>query len=240
MNGSPSSPNFPASGAPEAQPAGTGAEERKSQRTRAAIVDAAQRLFRERGYQGTTMRDVAAAAGVSTGNAYYYFRSKEELVQGFYDRLAAEHATAVEPLLASTTGFTERLRGTLTAWLRIAEPYHGFAGRFFAVAAQPDSPLSPFSPESAAARQAAVGIFAAVLAGSDVRPHPDIAEHLPELLWLYHLGIVLFWVHDRSPGQARTHDLVAGTAPLVTRLVRLSRLRALRSLAAQAMALARP
>jgi AcrR family transcriptional regulator len=210
-------------------------EDSKSQRTRAAIVDAAMRLFRERGYQGTTMREVAAEAGVSTGNAYYYFRSKEELVQGFYDDLAKEHADACRPVLATTTDFGSRLRGVLETWLRIAEPYHEFAGRFFAVAAQPDNPLSPFSPESSAARQTAVGVHAAVLDGADVRLDPKLAEHLPELLWLYQLGIVLYWVHDTSAGQARTHDLVARTVPMVERLVRLSRLRVLRPLTTQAV-----
>ena len=200
-------------------------------------MHAALRLFRERGYQGTTMREVAAEAGVSTGNAYYYFRSKEELVQGFYDQLAAEHADAVQAVLAETTAFGPRLLGALTAWLRIAEPYHEFAGRFFAVAAQPDNPLSPFSAESAASRQAAIDVHAAVLAGADIRPDPRLAEHLPELLWLYHLGVVLYWVHDRSYGQARTYELVERTVPMVERLIRLSRLRALRPLTTQVIGL---
>jgi len=59
-------------------------------RTRDAIVEAALELFRERGFEGTTMRAVAERAGVSVGNAYYYFSSKDELVQGFYDQLVAE------------------------------------------------------------------------------------------------------------------------------------------------------
>ena len=42
------------------------------------------------------------------------------------------------------------------------------------------------------------------------------------------MGVTLFWVHDSSRGQRRTRHLVARTAPLVDRLVRLSRLRPLR------------
>ncbi|HEY0639093.1 MAG TPA: TetR family transcriptional regulator [Pseudonocardiaceae bacterium] len=215
----------------DAQPAATP----KSERTRAAIMTAALTLFRERGYQGTTMRDVAAAAGVSTGNAYYYFRSKEELVQGFYDQLTDEHAAAAEPVLAGTGVFGERLLGVLEAWLDVARPYHEFAGRFFAMAAQPDNPLSPFSPESSAARRTAVGVYERLLDGADVRPDPRLVPHLPELLWLHHLGIVLYWVHDSSPDQRRTRELAARTAPLVDRLVRLSRLRVLRPLTNQAV-----
>src|SRR5438445_2713544 len=63
----------------------------KSEQTRALILETALRLFRERGYDRTTMRAIAEEAGVSVGNAYYYFASKEHLVQGFYDRIAEEH-----------------------------------------------------------------------------------------------------------------------------------------------------
>ena len=72
----------------------TGEADRKSVRTRSAIIDAALRLFRERGYEATTMRAIAAEAGVSVGNAYYYFESKEQLIQGFYDRAQVAHAEA--------------------------------------------------------------------------------------------------------------------------------------------------
>ena len=52
----------------------------KAQRTRAAILDAAREEFRDRGYQRTTMNDVAARAGVSQGTVYQYFRDRSDLV----------------------------------------------------------------------------------------------------------------------------------------------------------------
>ncbi|MCW2631796.1 MAG: TetR family transcriptional regulator [Pseudonocardia sp.] len=210
----------------------------KSEQTRAQIVDAALRLFRERGYEGTTMRSVAEEAGVSVGNAYYYFRSKDELVQGFYDQLAADHRAASAKVLAHTTDLGERVHGTLSAWLSIAERYHEFAGRFFAVAAQPGNPLSPFSAANHAARDAEIGLWDEVLAGSSTKISAQLRAHLPELLWLYQLGIVVFWVHDSSPGLRRTSELVARSAPLVTRLIRLSRLPTLGPVVRQAADLA--
>lgn len=205
----------------------------KSERTRALIVEAALGLFRERGYERTTMRAVAEAAGVSVGNAYYYFRSKEELVQGFYDQLAADHAAALAGPLATSTDLAERLRASLLAWLAVAEPYHSLAGRFFAVAAQPGNPLSPFSSASHAARDASLALYREVVSGSSIRVADDLAPDLPELLWLYHLGIVLFWIHDDSAGVRRTRALIERTVPMVDRLCRLSRLRLFRPLARQ-------
>ena len=207
----------------------------RSARTRDAIVAAALELFREKGFERTTMRAVADRAGVSVGNAYYYFSSKEELVQGFYDQLVAEHRALALPALEGRGDFGERLAHTLRAWITAAEPYRDFAGRFFAVAAQPDNPLSPFSPESHPAREAAVDLYRQVLRGATIRVDADLAGELPELLWLYHLGVVLFWVHDRSPGSARTHLVVDRTVPMVDRLVRLSRLPVLRPFARQAV-----
>jgi AcrR family transcriptional regulator len=207
----------------------------RSERTKAGIVAAALELFRENGFEGTTMRAVAERAGVSVGNAYYYFSSKEELVQGFYDKLVADHRVAALPELTRPAPLGERLAITLRAWIAVADPYRDFAGRFFAVAARPDNPLSPFSAASSPAREAAVELYREVVAGSTTGIDPELARELPELLWLYHLGVVLFWVHDTSEGNARTHLLVEKTAPMVDRLARLSRLPVARPLARQAV-----
>ena len=63
---------------------------------------------------------------------------------------------------------------------------------------------------------------------------PDLAG--PELLWLYSMGIVLYWVHDTSPGCEKTYRLIDVTAPLAERLVRLARLPVLRSMTRRLLA----
>jgi len=54
-----------------------------------------------------------------------------------------------------------------------------------------------------------------------------LRSRLPELLWLYSMGIVLHWVHDTSPGCEKTYRLIAVTAPLAERLARLPVLRSM-------------
>jgi AcrR family transcriptional regulator len=201
----------------------------RAEQTRTAITEAALRLFRENGYEATTMRAIAQAAGVSTGNAYYYFGSKEELVQQFYARNQVEHLAACRDVLDSETEFAPRLRGTLRALIEAMDPYHAFAARFFKYAAEPSSPLSPFSKESSPAREAALALYREVVDGSTARIDRELRAQLPELLWLYSLGIILFWVHDTSPGCAKTYQLIDRTVPLTDRLVALSRVRILRS-----------
>lgn len=174
------------------------------------------------------MRAIAQRAGVSTGNAYYYFRSKEELIQEFYSRNHAAHLAASQVLLASESDLAARIRGTLRALVDVLAPYHSFAATFYKHAAEPTSPLSPFSPQSSPARQASIGLYREVVEGSTARMSKDVRERLPELLWLYSLGITLFWVHDRSDGCDRTYQLIEATVPVIADLVAASRLPMLR------------
>jgi AcrR family transcriptional regulator len=64
----------------------------KPGRSRAAIIDAALTLFSHQGYRGTSIRDIAAKAGVSTGNVYHHFRDKEAI----FETLLSQYAAAVE------------------------------------------------------------------------------------------------------------------------------------------------
>jgi len=206
-------------------------EASKSEQTRALILETAMRLFQERGYDKTTMRAIAKEAGVSVGNAYYYFEGKEHLIQGFYDRIATEHQVAVREVLARETDLEARLAGVLRTWLDIATPYHEFAVQFFKNAADPDSPLSPFSPESEHARAEAISVHREVLAGATKTKVPDeLRDVLPELMWLSQMGLVLYWIFDRTEGRERSYRLAERGARLTARGVSLARFRVLRPL----------
>ena len=68
---------------------------RDAERSRAAILDAAEGLFAAQGYDATSLTQVGAAAGVSRGTPGYFFRSKSELYQAVLDRCFAEVREAV-------------------------------------------------------------------------------------------------------------------------------------------------
>jgi len=209
----------------------------KAEQTRRTIVDAALRLIRRDGYDATTMRAIAAEADVSLGSAYYYFSSKEHLVQAFYDQLQVEHAERASAQLAADTTFAGRLRGVLLAWVDIATDAHEFAAQFFKNAADPASPLSPFSPESTPARDSSIDIYRHVVHGADLKLSAELRDELPELLWLLQMGVVLYWVHDTSVGQARTRQLVEQVVPIVDKLVRMARLPVVRGVVEDVLSL---
>lgn len=209
----------------------------RGEQTKSNIIDAALGLFEEVGFEATTMRAVAQRAGVSVGNAYYYFDSKDQLIQGFYDRAAERHFAVSVERLDGITDLAQRVHRHLDSWFEIMAGYHEFAASFFRTAADPASPLSPFSPESSTARNAAIDRWRAVVSGSDAEIADDIASELPELLWLFQMGLVMFWVHDRSADQIATRMMAARTVPLVVRAIDLVEVPELRSLVDDLLAL---
>lgn len=210
----------------------------KSARTREKIVESALALFREHGYEATTMRMVADHAGVSSGNAYYYFRSKEELLQAFYAEIHAAHVEACRAVLAEEKKLADRLRGVIHARLEVTEPYHRFSGLLFRQAADPKSALNPFHEASREVREEATAIFAEALSGAERTKIPkDLLAELPNLLWTYSMGIVLFWIFDETENRARTRVMVDHTVDLVVRCIKLASNPLLRPLRRRTLAL---
>jgi len=213
------------------------AKARTAAETRQLILETALRLFRERGYEGTTMRGIAAEAGVSLGNAYYYFKSKEHLIQAYYGRSHDEHLAACVEALESERDLKRRLLAVCRTKIETARPYHRFAGQLFKTAADPASPLSPFSAESMPVRREATELMAVVVEGSATRVPGELSGELPNLLWLYLMAIILFWIHDDSLGCARTYKLIDRTVEIIVRLINLSSLTLMRPLVRGALEL---
>ncbi|MBD8080103.1 TetR/AcrR family transcriptional regulator [Cellulosimicrobium arenosum] len=211
----------------------------KSERTRAHVREVAVQMLRDVGYERTTMRAIATEAGVSTGNAYYHFPSKDALVQELYLEVQHEHAERAAPVLEASGSLDERLRGVWHAAIDAFAPFHAFGAEFVSVAIRPGSPASPFSADSAASRELSQGLFEQVVAGSSPQVPARLRAELPGLLWLAQLGVTLFWVYDSSPGSVRTRRLVDGGASLVGQVVRLSRLPVARGVVDQVLRLVR-
>lgn len=74
------------------------AQEERSERSRAQILAAALRLFSSQGYRGTSMREIAQAARISTGNVYHQFPDKESLFRTLLEQYFAILASPDHPL----------------------------------------------------------------------------------------------------------------------------------------------
>jgi AcrR family transcriptional regulator len=194
----------------------------KAEETRSRILAAALELFRRRGFDQTTMREIATEAGVALGSAYYYFASKEALVMAFYAHANEEMAAQIEARLNEAKGLETRLRAILDVKFGYFAPNRLFLGALSRHAADPHNPLSPFSDETAHIRELDVKRFAAALAGSRIAMPKDLAPYLPNLIWLYQMGLILFWISDRSPDQIRTRQLRDKSLSLLVTALKLA------------------
>ena len=191
---------------------------------RHAIATAALTLFRERGFDAVTMREVAAAAGVATGAAYYYFPSKESLVLDYYDGVQNRHRAAVVAALKddSVTTLEFRLRAVLQTKLDLVSPDRRLLGALFRYVAEPTHPLSIFGEATRKTRDHAVATFALAIQGENL-PSP-LDTLAPRAAWLTHLGLLLYLVADTSPEQCRTRRLADRAACLLATALTFARL----------------
>ena len=196
----------------------------KAEETRERILDAALSLFRERGFDETTMRDIAAEAEVATGAAYYYFSSKEDLVMGFYVRTAEEAREIVPKLLARSGDLRKRLRALIDLKLEQFADDRRLLLALARIGIDPKHNLSPFAKETEPMRLESIDAFRQAVEGADAKISRDLQKDLPQLLWLYQMGIILFWIFDESPQQMRTMKLLDGTLDIIVRLIRISSL----------------
>jgi len=211
----------------------------RAEETRRRILEAALELFRERGFDATSTRQIARRAGVANGAAYYYFRSKEEMVLAFYLDTQRQMDSLTRAPFAKTRELKARLVAVIELKLRELLPYRTLLTVLFRTAADPKSPISPFGEETRSIRDQSIHLFREALEGSDLRVPADLLPHLPRLLWLYHMGLILFWIHDSSSGQKRTERLMDRSLDLIVRLLRISRFRLLAPLRKTALELLR-
>lgn len=196
----------------------------RAEDTRRKIYEAALELFREKGFEQTTMRDIAAKAGVALGGAYYYFSAKDAIVLAFYRQMQESSHEAVLEALAGRKKLRDRIRCVLEKRLELLEPNRKFCAALLRHAPDGADPLSPFSKETRPIREHAIEHLRIAVEGGEVKLPSDLKPRLPYLLWLYQMALIMFWLYDRSPGQERTRRLLEKSLGLLVNLLRISTL----------------
>lgn len=196
----------------------------RAEDTRRKIYEAAMELFREKGFEETTMRDIAGKAGVALGGAYYYYSSKDAIVLAFYREMQETSTPLVGGALADKKKLKERIRAVLDQRLKLLAPNRKFCAALFRHAPDGADPLSPFSEESRLIRDAAIEQMRVAIEGGEVKIPSDLKPRLPYLLWLYQMALIMFWLYDHSPDQERTQRLMEKSLGLLVNLLRISSL----------------
>jgi AcrR family transcriptional regulator len=174
--------------------------------TRARLYETAVRLIGERGYEATTLRDVAQRSGVSAGLLYRYFPSKRSVVLALYDELSDAFAKDAADMPAGK--WRDRFLYALDTSLASLGP-HRVTLRALVPVMVGDIEEGVFAQSTAFSRLRVQAIFQRVVVDATDAPAPKLAEALGRLLYLIHLGVILWWLLDRSPGQRATRALLS-------------------------------
>lgn len=207
----------------------------KGAETRRLLLNTALRLFAKEGFAGTTMRAIARESGVSLGNTYYYFESKDAIVHELFRNLVEQHRSASWPLLVPGNNLETNVRLSLEKSLEILSPFQEFGPAFIRTA------FSGAQDELAETRRSLeLELWRQVVATARPLPPLAIRQDLPQLLWLVQRGVFLFWAYDSSVDAKRSRRLVKNVAPVIARLVVLSRMPVVRSILDDVISLVRP
>ena len=195
----------------------------KAEVTERKILDAALEMFRSKGFDETTVRDIAAAAEVATGAAYYYYPSKDAIVLAFYQQSCAEMQPRIEDALAkSSKNLEDRLQALIDVKLEYFAPYRGVLRALLKSGADPANPLSPFAENNKPIREIDVAWFRKILIDCGIRVPKDLEPHMPEVLWMFQMGVIYFWISDDSRGQQRTTRLLELGSKTVATLLKIA------------------
>jgi AcrR family transcriptional regulator len=169
------------------------------------LYETAIGLMARKGYEATTLRDVAKEAGVSVGLLYRYFPSKRAVIVALYEELSAEYATRA---LAMPRGrWRERFIFALTTSLEVLAPHRtALKGLVPVLVGDPEEGV--FAPGMAFSRERVQGVFELAVREATDSPGAPLAPALGRLLYLVHLAVLLWWLLDRSANQRATSALV--------------------------------
>ncbi len=93
---------------------------------RGGILDAAHRVFAERGYEQATMAEIASAAGVAKGTLYLYYPSKQDIYEAALHQSAVEVDARTKAALAGARTAAEKIRAFIETKLRYFERHRDF------------------------------------------------------------------------------------------------------------------
>ena len=176
------------------------------------LYSTAIRLIGERGYEATTLRDIAKEADVSVGLLYRYFPSKQAVIVALYDDLSTEFAARAAAIEVGK--WRDRFMFALQASLEVLQPHRTTLHALIPVLIG-DPEDGVFATRTAFSRQRVQAVFEQAITGSTDPPKQQLGEALGRLLYLVHLAVLLWWLLDQTPKQRATVALVALTQQLL-------------------------
>jgi AcrR family transcriptional regulator len=194
----------------------------KGEQTQQHIFHCALELFRDKGFDATTMQDIAEQAGVAKGAAYYYFPGKEAIIQAYYEAIQAEQERICEEVFANSKDLKTRLQSAMHTKFDLANNDRKLLGVVFRYTGEPDHPLSCLGRGTTEIRRRATEIFRQAIRVE--RLPKDLQQLLPLALWALQMGLLVMFLYDTSAKQRRTRRMADGALDLTLKLLKLAKL----------------
>ena len=199
-----------------------GKREKNKERTKERILEAALELFRDKGLEQTTTREISRKAGIAEGTLFNYFETKEDLALYFFQKETEDVIRwyRADPRLQKVP-VTEKLFAIIHRQLEYIEPYEDFIGAVFYRSLQPSSALSPLSLESQELRLKYLRFVREILAEAEKKGEiPWVGDLGAYAVGLFYIGIVTHWLHDGSRGKQKTMALLDRALSLGTNILK--------------------
>jgi AcrR family transcriptional regulator len=209
----------------------------KGEQTRRHIFECALELFRENGFDRTTMQQVAESADVAKSAAYYYFPGKEAIIQAYYEAVQSEQERICGAAFEQTSNLRTRLATAMHSKFDLAKDDRNLLGVVFRYTGEPQHPLSCLGTGTAEIRRRSTAIFKQAIARE--RLPRDLELLLPQALWALQMGLLVLFLYDNSLDQKRTRRLADGAIDLTLKLLSLAKLPVLKPIRMKVLALLR-
>jgi AcrR family transcriptional regulator len=209
----------------------------KGERTRRHIFESALELFRENGFDQTTMQDVAIRADVAKSAAYYYFPSKEAIIAAYYEAIQDEQERICNDVFTQSTSLKVRLASVFHSKFDLVRDDRKLLGVVFRYTGEPEHPLSCLGPATEGVRRRSAQVFRDALAVEKLPK--DLRELLPIALWALQMGLLVMFLYDSSEHQQRTRRMADGALDLTLKLLGLAKLAVLKPIRGKILALLR-
>jgi AcrR family transcriptional regulator len=209
----------------------------KGGQTQRHIFDCALELFREKGFDATTMQEVASRADVAKSAAYYYFPSKEAIIQAYYEVVQTEQERLCAEVFEQSKDLKTRLAAVMHSKFTLAKDDRRLLGVVFRYTGEPEHPLSCLGRGTTEIRRRATAVFQQAIAVE--RLPKDLEQLLPLALWSLQMGLLVMFLYDTSAEQTRTRKLADGSLALTLKLLTLAKLPVLKPVRTKVLALLR-
>lgn len=171
--------------------------------TRQAILQAARRLFAEKGFEATTTRDIAQTAQIASGTLFNYFPTKEAVVAAMADEAIGDGLAESNHVGADAETLDEALFALIALSLRRLKPLRKHLPALLTTSL---SPLADDVDETKTSLR--LGHLEAVNRLAGKHGYRELSPVALQLYWTLYIGLLVFWASDKSPKQEDTLALV--------------------------------